>query len=148
MFHLSEGASMAIFFGGEKVEAVLFSPLQGKLTFEGKPASDAKINLWIKWKDSEGETFSYTADEDGMFSIPEHTATYKQSAIAQLVIVQKIMIEYRNNSFEIWNLSKMEPGIFTELGVKPKNVICELTSELTTVRGDGSLGGVACKWES
>lgn len=36
---------MAIFFGGEKVEAVLFSPLEGKLTFEGKPASGAKINL-------------------------------------------------------------------------------------------------------
>jgi hypothetical protein len=67
---------MAILFGGEKVEAVLFSPLQGKLTFQGEPASGAKIHLWIKWKDSEGETFSYVADEEGMFSIPTHTATY------------------------------------------------------------------------
>lgn len=139
---------MAIFFGGEKVEAVLFSPLRGQLTFEGKPASGAKINLWIKWKDSKGETFSYTADEDGNFSIPQHTATYKQSAIAQLVIVQKITVEHRNDTFEIWNLSKMEPEAFTELGGKPTNVVCELTSELATVRGNGSLGGVACKWES
>lgn len=137
---------MAIFFGGEKVEAVLFSPLQGKLTFEGEPASGAKINLWIKWKDSEGETFSYIADENGNFSIPQHTATYKQSAIAQLVIVQKITIEYGNNVYEIWNLSKMEPEIFTELGGTPINVVCELTDDLTTIRGQGSLGGVACKW--
>lgn len=145
--YLSEGASMAIFFGGEEVEAVLFSPLQGQLTFEGKPASGAEISLWIKWKDSEGETFSYTADDDGRFSIPQHTATYKQSAIAQLVILQKIMVEYRNNAYEVWHFSKMEPEIFTELGGKPNNVICELTSELTTTRGQGSLGGVACTWD-
>lgn len=139
---------MAIFFGGEKVEATLFSPLQGKLTFEDKPASGAKINLWIKWKDSEGETFSYIADEDGMFSIPTHTATYRQRAIAQLVITQIITVEYRNNAFEVWNLSKMDPGIFKELGGKPTNVVCELTSELTVVGGNGLLGGVACKWDS
>lgn len=41
----------------------------------------------------------------------------------------------------------MEPEIHTELGGKPKNFICELTSELTTVRGQGSLGGVACTWD-
>lgn len=136
------------FLGGEKVEAVLFSPLQGKLTFEGKPASGAKINLWIKWKDSEGETFSYIADEDGIFSIPIHTATYSQRAIAQLVITQIITVEYRNNSFEVWNLSKMDPGIFKELGGKPTNLTCEITSELIAISGNGLLGGVACKWES
>ena len=93
---------MAIFFGGEKVDAVLFSPLEGKLTFEGKPASGAKIHLWIKWKDSKGETFSYTADEEGRFSIPQHNATYKQKAIAQIVITQKINVVHQGASYEIW----------------------------------------------
>src|SRR5688572_19089622 len=110
---------MAIFFGGEKVEAVLFSPLEGKLTFDGKPASGAKINLWIKWKDSKGATISYTSDGDGKFAIPEHIATYRQSAIAQIVITQEITVEYKNQKYLIWTLSKSKTEKFSELGGRP-----------------------------
>lgn len=139
---------MAIFFGGEKVEAVLFSPLQGKLTFEGKPASDAKINLWIKWKDSEGETFSYTADEDGMFSIPEHTATYKQSAIAQIVITQEITVEFKNKNYLIWTLSKSKTDRFGELGGSPTGLTCNITDELEPVAENQILMATNCHWDS
>lgn len=139
---------MAIFFGGEKVEAVLFSPLEGKLTFDGKPASGAKINLWIKWKDSKGETFSYTTDGDGKFAIPEHIATYRQSAIAQIVITQEITIEYKNQKYLIWTLSKSKTEKFSELGGRPIGLTCEMTGELEPVAENQVLMATNCRWDS
>lgn len=139
---------MSLFFGGEKVEAVLFSPLEGKLTFNGKPAAGAKLKLWLAWKDKEGEFHDYVTDDQGFFKIPRHVASYKQNPLAQLVVSQEITIDYRGNAYEIWIMSKMDAAEFTELGGRPTNLTCELESELITVRGDGSLGGTACRWES
>lgn len=138
---------MALFVGGKEVEVVLFSPLEGKLTVEGKPATGARIDLWIKWKDQEGETFSYTADNEGNFSIPEHKAAYKQKALVQLVVVQKVHVNYNDKDYIVWNLSKMNKDRFSELGGEPINVRCEITNELETIRTNGSLGGIACTWD-
>ena len=139
---------MSLFFGGEKKEAVLFSPLEGKITFEGKPAAGAKIKLWFTWKDKEGESFYYTADENGFFKIPKHTTTYKETPLAQLVISQEITVEHEGKPYEMWVMSKMDSAIFTELGGEPINLRCELTNDLTTIRGNHSLGGTACIWDS
>lgn len=138
---------MSLFFGGEKVEAVLFSSLEGKLTVEGKPAAGAKIKLWFAWKDKEGEFHHYTADDNGFFSIPVHTVSYKQNFLAQLVVSQEITVEHKGKEYEMWSMSKMDPAEFTELGVKPVNLRCELTNELETIRGNNSLGGTVCNWE-
>lgn len=137
---------MSLFFGGEKKEAVLFSPLEGKLTFNGKPAAGAKLKLWLAWKDKEGESFYYTTDEYGFFKIPQHTTTYRETALAQLVISQEIIVEYEGISHEMWVMSKMDPGIFSELGGKPIDLQCDLPKDLTTIRGKRSLGGTACTW--
>ena len=138
---------MSLFFGGEQTEAVLFSPLEGQLTFEGKPVSGAKIKLWLAWKDKDGESHHYTTDDNGFFSIPVHTASYKENFLAQLVISQEITVEYEGQAYEMWVMSKMDPAEFTELGVKPANLRCELTNELVTIRGNNSLGGTACNWD-
>lgn len=138
---------MGLFFGREKVEAVLFSPLEGKITVEGKPAAQAKLKLWYGWKDTKGETFHYTADDDGFFKIPKHTAMYKPFFLAQLVISQELTVEYEGTSHQVWLMSKKDPAEFTELGAKPINLTCELNNELTTVKGIWSSGGTKCKWE-
>lgn len=148
LFYVQQGVAMSLFFGGKEVEAVLISPLQGRITFDGKPASHAKINLWIKWKDQQGETFTYKADENGFFSIPKQTATYRESALAQIVITQEINVEYNNETYLIWTLSKTNTHEFGELGGTPSNMICELTNDMVTIRGGGSLGGMACAWDS
>lgn len=138
---------MAAFWGGKEVEAVLFSPLEGRLTFEGKPATDAEVKLWIKWKDQAGKTSTYTTDSQGLFSIPEHKTTYKQNALSRLVVVQKISVGYNGSDYLIWNLSKMNGDRFGELGENPTNLRCELTNELQTFRTDNTLGGIACTWD-
>ena len=139
---------MSLFFGGEKKEAVLFSPLEGKITFNGKPAAGAKVKLWFAWQDKEGEFFYYNTDENGFFKIPGHTTTYKETPLAQLVITQEIIVEHEGKPYEMWSMSKMDPSIFSELGGEPINLRCELTNDLTTVRGNHSLGGTACTWDS
>lgn len=138
---------MSLFFGGEKKEVVLFSPLEGKITFQGKPLVNAKIKLHLSWKDQTGESFYYTTDKDGFFKIPKHTSEYKESPLAQLVIRQELTVEHSGNTYEMWVMSKMKPAEFTELGGEAVGVVCEISNELTTVRGIGSLGGVACTWE-
>lgn len=139
---------MSLFFGGEKKEAVLFSPLEGKITFEGKPAAGAKINLWIKWKDAKGENFEFTSDKNGYFQIPQQITTYKENPLAQIVITQEITVEYERESYLIWTLSKTNTHLYGELGGKVSNLSCELKNDLTTIRADGVLMGTACNWES
>ena len=139
---------MSPFFGREKVEAVLFSALEGQLTLQGKPATGAKINLWIKWKNEEGEHFSFTADENGFFHIPQKVATYKENALAQIVITQEITVEYGNESYLIWTLSKTSIHQFGELGGKASKLTCELTNDLEATRTDDILMGTSCSWDS
>ena len=139
---------MALFFGGEKKEVILFSPLEGKLTFQGAPLPNARIKLHISWKDQKGESFYYSTDNDGFFKIPQHKSEYKESPLVQLVIRQEMTVEHNGNAYEVWTMSKMEAAEFTELGGEPIGLICEITSELTTMRTNESLGGVACTWLS
>ena len=138
---------MSLFFGGEKKEAVLFSPLEGKITFEGNPAAGAKINLWIKWKDKKGEHFGFTADENGFFHIPQKVAIYKENPLAQIVITQEITVEYDNENYLIWTLSKSNTHQFGELGGKPSNLTCELTTEEMDTHLEYALMGTLCKWD-
>ena len=139
---------MSFFFKGKEVEAVLFSPLEGKLTYQGKPAANAKLKLWIAWKDKEGETDVYYADNHGHFAIPQITATYRNNPLAQLVVRQRLTVLFEGQEFVIWRLSKMEGIAFTELGGRPVNLSCEMTNEEVTVRGNRSLGGTRCTWEA
>ena len=139
---------MSFFFKGEEVEAVLFSPMEGKITYQGKPAAVAKLKLWTAWKDKTGETEFYYADEHGVFSIPKKTMTYQRNPLAQLVIKQRITVYFEGQEFIMWEFSKKEEAEFTELGGKPINLTCELTDDERTVRGNRSLGGTNCIWDA
>lgn len=139
---------MSLFFGGEKKEAVLFSTLEGQLTLNGAPAAGAKIKLWIKWKDAEGEYFDYTADEKGYFLIPEKSATYKESAIAQIVITQEITVNYEHTEYLIWTLSKTSTHRYGELGGRPENLTCEISNDLEPIRSNDILMATNCRWDS
>lgn len=130
----------------KKVEAVLFSPLEGQLTLNGKPAANAKIKLWYAWEDKKGSTFHYTTDENGFFEIPKHSAMYKPFFLAQLVISQEITVEYEGASYQIWLGSKRDPAEFAELGLQPKNIVCEMTNEQAIFRGVSSMAATTCIW--
>lgn len=68
----AHGVSMLI-KKGEEAEIVLFSPLEGTLTFQSEAAASATLSLWIKWKDQKGEYETFRTDQQGKFSIPKKT---------------------------------------------------------------------------
>ncbi len=139
---------MSLFFGGEKKEAVLFSPLEGKLTFNGKPAAGAKLKLWLAWKDQKGEHEYFTADTEGFFSIPQKTVLYKQNPLAQISIGQMLTVEFNGEEYLIWKAGKTSTHLFGELGGRPENVVCELTKEEMDTHLDHSLLETLCVWEN
>lgn len=139
---------MSPLFKSKTVEVVLFSPLEGVMSYNGKPAAGATIKRHLAWKDKQGESDEFTVASDGRFSLPLKTTDYKDNPLSQLVITQTLTVSFDGKNFTVWNLSKMEPDMFTELGGKPVNFTCELSGEERTVRGIRSLGGTICNWDS
>lgn len=140
-----------MFFGNkerEVIDIVLMSPLEGVLTYQGKPLPNKEMKLWLRWKDEEGENFTYVTDAEGRFSIPEHKVRDSLNPFAQLVVVQEIIVNHKGVTYEVWNRSKKEPEIYTELNGRPRGLVCELTAEEYLHRGNNSLGTTICTWET
>lgn len=136
-------------FSSKKEEVVLFSALEGRLTYKGESASNAKITLWYKWKDKKGESVVYTADENGYFSIPTIKDQYKPRMLAQLVITQRLTVSYNDEEIVIWVHGKMSSEEFTELNGKAVDLLCELTDERERVEIESGIAvGTSCKWKS
>lgn len=144
-----EGIAMS-FFSRPTQELVICSEMQGKLTFQGKPAAGAKIVRWSAWKDHDGESETFYADEHGNFLLPEKRDIHKKGPLdflAQFVGKQMITVTYKGTDYEIWYTSKLVPEKYAEYGGTPTNLRCELTDEQEILRTDDILGGVSCKWD-
>lgn len=131
-------------------EVVVCSSMEGKLTFEGKPAAGAKIVRWSAWKDEEGESEIFFADEHGYFQLPEKRDVMKKGAfhfLNQFVAQQLVTVTYQAADYEIWYSSKVRPHENVEYGGEPTNFRCELTDEPESSQADGILMTVSCKWD-
>ena len=138
---------MSLFMRDEE-EVVLCSPMEGVITLEGKPVSNAKIKRNIKWQDDEGETDTYYTDENGYFSLPIKQTTVRLNKITQFVMGQEITVFYENNEYVIWGGAKGGKEVYAELGGRPINMKCELTSEGESIRSDNTLLFTLCKWDA
>lgn len=144
-----EGTTMSI-FSRPTQELVICSEMQGKLTYKGKPAAGAKMVRWFAWKDHEGESETFFADEYGNFLLPEKREVVKKGFfhfLFQFVGKQLVTVTYQGADYEIWYTSKFEPVQYTEYGGVPTNLRCELTDEQEVFRTDHILGGASCKWD-
>lgn len=142
-----KGVAMTVFSGKEE-NLVLFSPLAGKLTFQGKPAAGAKIVRTINWKDETGEAETFFANEKGEFSIPIKTEAAKLNGLSQFVAYQTVEVIFHETEFTIWRFGKMGKKLNDELGGRAVNLTCELTDDFVRVEvPDGGLG-TSCKWDS
>ncbi len=147
LFFLMKGVAISMFSGKEE-EVVIFSPMDGKLTFEGKPVAGVKIVRWLIWKDNEGEKETFYTDENGDFSIPIKKDIVNLSPLTQFVMSQTILVCYEQKEIPIWVKSKRSKNEFGELGGKPKNFRCELTEKRARVENDDDLFSTSCKWDS
>ena len=129
-------------------EVVLFSPMQGVITFEGKPAANAKITRLIIWKGDEGEADTFYTSDNGEFKLPEKKATVKMLPLAEFVLTQEISVLYKEQEYSIWVRQKVDLGEYGELGGRPVNFRCELTDERVRLEEFDGLFGTSCKWDS
>ncbi len=136
---------MSLLFG---TEVVLFSPMDGIITYKGKPAANAKITRTIIWKGDEGETDTFYAAENGEFKLPIKETKVRLPAFGEFVLTQEVSVFYEGQEFSIWVKGKQDLGKYGELGGKPINFRCELTDKRIRLEGFNGLFGTSCKWDA
>jgi hypothetical protein len=142
-----EGVSMSLLTKPEE-EVVLCSPMEGRITYEGKPAVGAKIIRSIKWKDDTADIDTVYTNDKGRFNLPKLSEKVKLQKINQFVVHQEITINFNGEQYYMWVMGKIGKNLYSELGGKPVNFRCELTDELIRVESDDGLLGTPCKWDS
>ena len=140
-----EGGSMSLLFG---TEVVLFSPMEGVITYEGKPASNAKITRRIIWKGDEGESDTFYTSDNGEFSLPIKKDKVRIPLLGEFVLTQELSVFYEGQEFFIWVKGKQDLGEYGELGGRPINLRCELTDKRIRLENFGGLFGTSCKWDT
>ncbi|MCP3675194.1 MAG: DUF4198 domain-containing protein [Gammaproteobacteria bacterium] len=135
---------MSSLFG---TDVVLFSPMEGIITYKGQPAANAKIARTIIWKGDEGETDTFYTNEDGEFKLPIKETKVRIPLLGEFVLTQELIVFYEGEEFAIWVKGKQELGEYGELGGKPVNFRCELTDEDVYLEGFNGLFTTSCKWD-
>lgn len=141
-----KGYAMSLLYHPEQ-EIVVASPMEGQITYKGKPAADAKVERILKWKDDKGQTDFTNTNKDGFFKLPIVKESAKLPKLAQFVAHQEIAVTYEGTRYVIWVMGKMGKTLFSELGGNPKNLRCELMDDLNRVETDDGLLGTVCNWD-
>lgn len=142
-----EGASMSLFSNKEE-EVILCSPMEGKLTYNGKAVTNTKLERKITWKDDTEETDTTYTNDKGIFHFPLKKSIIKINPFSQFVVHHEITVNYQDKEYQIWTMGKLGKQIYSELNGKPVNFRCELTDELRRVEVEDGLLGTLCKWDS
>lgn len=140
-----KGVAMSILSG---TEVVLFSPMEGKITYQGKSVANAKITRLTVWKDETGETDVFNTNEKGEFDLPVKKTNLRLSPLAEFRVAQEIRIFFQDEEFLIWVKSKRNIELYGELNGKPKNLRCELTDKRERQENHNGLFSTSCKWDS
>ena len=93
-----EGVSMSLLTRPEE-EVVLCSPMEGRITFEGKPAVGAKIIRSIKWKDDSADIDTVYTNDKGRFSLPKIVEKVKLQKFNQFVVHQEITVNFNGEQY-------------------------------------------------
>ena len=140
-----KGVAMSLLFG---TEVVLFSPMEGKITYKGTPAANAKIIVHLFWKDDVGEKETFYTNANGEFNIPIKKTKVRIPPLAEFVITQQISVLFKEEEFVIWYKSILDSDEYGGLGGYLQNVRCELTQERESQEGFNGIFGTSCKWDS
>ena len=122
-----------------------FSQITGHITYNGQPVKNALIKRSADWKSKiEDQTIT---DDSGSFQLPLMSEiSPSKFSIEEMVITQKLTVEYENKDYTIWLNTKMNADINSELGGAKLNLTCELTDEPVFYEDFGPLLETSCKW--
>ncbi len=111
------------------VDAVLFDPVEGLLTFEGKPAAGAKITRFVRLRQDELVEDKIVANEKGEFNFPVKIQTIRISPIAIYEVLKFITVDYAGQKIYISNKDEDRFTMNIDQHVKPLKLQYELTDE-------------------
>jgi len=130
-------------------EVVLSSPMEGILTFEGKPLTGVKIERKLSWFDkSESVEDFVVTNSQGHFTLPLVKKSIKLSNLVHFVVSQEIHAIHNSEPIVIWAMGKSSKIEYGELGGKPINLRCELSSEEVVTRDYKNPLMTRCTWDS
>ena len=139
-----KGVAMSFF---SATEVVLFSPMSGVITFEGKPVENAKIVVHVYWKDEVGEKEDFHTNEQGEFDIPQKKIRTRIPPLAEFVVTQQISVFFSGEEYVIWSKAVMGTDEYGGLGGNPVNVKCELTDKRVKQKDFHGLFSTSCTWD-
>ena len=111
------------------VNAILFTPVEGLLIFEGKLAAGAKITRWVRLREDEPSEDIYFANDKGEFSFPIKWQEIRISPIAPYSVLKFITVKYAGKDFHISSKDKDRFTMEIDQNVKPLRLQYELTDE-------------------
>lgn len=129
-------------------EVILFSPIEGRVTYKGEPAANAVIRRVIKWKNNIGQAETFHTDANGVFELPLKRTKARLYPLAEFVISQSLFVEYEGQRFQIWGRTKRGTKLYDELGGRPVNFRCELTDDVDYIDVEDGLFGTSCVWDT
>lgn len=139
----------SMFTQTEKKKYVIASPLDGVLMNGDQPLSNTTITRRLRWNgNEEGLVQNFTTDEQGRFSLPVHEEELALGIFNQFVAKIELIV---NGDDVIWYGNKMFPEIYTETNGPVQGLVCDLSSEETTVFRGGSVVPnilTRCRWKN
>lgn len=142
-----KGYAMSLLYHPEQ-EIVICSPMEGRITYEGKPVAVSAVERKLNWKNDNGQIDFTATDSDGVFKLPIVKESVKLLKLAQFVVHQEIYVTFNGTKHLIWVMGKFGKNLYSELGGKLKNLHCELTDDLVRVETERGLLGTVCKWDA
>ena len=129
---------------------VIFSPMEGMLTADGKPLANIKITRELSWNANEaGVIEHFYTDDKGYFKLPLREESFKMSNLTQFVANQFLTVDINGQEDEIWTCGKLSEDLFGETGNELKSLVCDLSNQASRVAGD--VRGVLvtkCRWDN
>ena len=132
---------------GHRQKIILFSPLQGKLTYKSDPVAGAKIIRKVSWNKKIVETDIFYGLENGEFNLPLKEIITRVPGLTQFVVHQTIHVYFNNQEFPVWSCGKLGKDVNAELGGKPINLMCELTDEIIRAEATNGILVTSFKWD-
>jgi hypothetical protein len=129
---------------------VIFSPMQGLLLQDGKPLSHTKIIRRLRWNgnDEEGLVEEFVSDDQGRFSLPVHEEQLSIGMLGQFVAKAYLEVELGSDVKEFWYSTKFEPEIYAETNGPLQGLVCDITTERSTLRVGLSKIYTNCRWDN
>lgn len=125
------------------IDIALFPAIEIKLTYNGKPASAAKLVQSITVREDTPVEHTFTANNQGETILPAYRKTVRISPMAQLTYRQRIHVNYDHKDFFIWFLDVYQAT--QETTMRPLSLTCELMDEMVNAEVNNGTFRTSCK---